>query len=659
MIYQLDLQKRTFPWHAVVCTLVLVLFSLIWTAQSVSADDAALTGRIEVMPAEGLIGMWEVDGFVFATTRVTEFRQEEGEFAIGQCVEVEYATVAEQTLATQLSSKSDDDCTDDEGTATETATPESTTAPVETPSPTATDDDDDDDERDTIKAHGFVNLLPAEGFRGLWTIGDEEYRVTSDTRIRQKDGPIRVGSCVEVRYVVDAEGNTAVRIESERSRNCGHDGTPTPGSTIPAPTVTPDPSATEDEGPEVRGILESFPDGLVGEWVIAGQVYIATESTEFEEDRGDFEAGVCVKGHLESADSSVLVEIETTNHFRCGDDDSGDDDGQVRGRLYGVIQEFPEDLIGDWQIGGLTLMADADTEFEQEDGEFAVGVTVKVQFALLADGTFYATEIETKFANDHDGHDDDDNDVYEGAEGHAYGLLESFPADLMGEWYVGGISYTVTSETHFVRPHSNFEEGVMVRVKYRTNADGIRIARHIKTTSEDGGASGEGHATLYGYVDQMPINGFVGEWVIDGVSFQADGTTNFKEEHGLLGLGSYVKMEYFTSNGRNVLHEVETEVPPGAGDDTDIGEIESIDSDDGASSRALGAANVNAAIWTIDGQAYVVTAATDLNEFQGELTVGSTVNVNSYTADDGSVVATQIRGVTLANTIFLPILAND
>ena len=47
-------------------------------------------------------------------------------------------------------------------------------------------------------------------------------------------------------------------------------------------------------------------------------------------------------------------------------------------------------------------------------------------------------------------------------------------------------------------------------------------------------------------------------------------------------------------------------------------------------------------------------AATDLNDAWGALAVGSTVVVNSYPAGDNTLVATQIRSVTLTTNLYLP-----
>ncbi|MEZ4617288.1 MAG: DUF5666 domain-containing protein [Caldilineaceae bacterium] len=659
-------RQQKWPWQAIFCTLIVIAFSIVWTAQAAFASDDGFVGRVEKLPDEGLIGEWQVDGFVFVTSEATVLRQEKGEFAIGRCVEVEYVTVAAQTVATKIATKSNDDC-DETDIPTTTGTPNPEETATATPTPSATHEDDDhgddhgDDSNNTTKVLALIEELPTNGLRGVWTIGGVHYQVERGTHLRQKDGPFRVGACAELRYYAGTEPFAVAQLETQRMSKCHHG----PGGTVPDPNTTPDPAATPDhdeDGSEVYGILDSFPAELIGEWIIAGTSYTATANTEFEQERGRFEVGNCVKAQLSTSAPSIIREVETTNRFRCGatDGDPSEPSGpSAHGEFYGVIQEFPANLMGEWHVGGITVVADEATEFQQHHGAFDNGVTVKVHF-IVRDGTFYATEIETKFRNDEHGDDDDHNDIFEGAEGHAFGPIELLPDNLIGEWVVSGITYTVTSDTHFVRPHSDFALQVMVRVKYRTDADGKRIARQIKTTNEDNGASSEGHSTLFGFVDQMPASGFVGEWVIDGVTFQADATTKFKEAHGLLGLGAYVKMEYFVADGRKVLHEIESEVPPGAGDDTSIGEIEGIEdgSQPANNVRTAAATAVSATLWTIGGTQYVVTAATDLNDFQGALEVGQQAVVNSYMADDGSQVATQIRGVTLDEVIFLPSVNN-
>ncbi|MCX6048289.1 MAG: DUF5666 domain-containing protein, partial [Chloroflexi bacterium] len=61
--------------------------------------------------------------------------------------------------------------------------------------------------------------------------------------------------------------------------------------------------------------------------------------------------------------------------------------------------------------------------------------------------------------------------------------------------------------------------------------------------------------------------------------------------------------------------------------------------------------------WSIDDSTYVVTPSTELNDVLGALAVDQTVIVNSYTAADGTEVATQIRGLTVNSQIFLPLMS--
>lgn len=610
-------------------------FALLWSDQAAYAagTEADWKGPIDAMPAAGLIGEWTIGGRVFVTAGNTEFDTEKGEFAIGRCVEVEYVGTAAPFQATKLATKNGDDCRRPDGTPSPSRTPDPNETPHATPSVTPGGDDSE--------ARGVIESLPVTGLLGIWTISGTEYEITTATRLRQDGAPFVVGACVEVEYQTGTTPRLALRVEAKRSRECQAP-TPMPTGTVP-PVGTPTATSTPDDSNEIYGQVESLPDGLIGEWIISGQSYTATAETEFDEDHGDFAVGVCVKVHLAS-DGVTMREIEKSRGFRCGgNDDSG---SNAHGEIYGVIQSFPTALIGDWNIGGITVVADSATEFKQQGGAFAVGVTVKVHFSVQSDGSFYAQEIETKFAREDHGGDDDH---HHGHDGHAFGTIQSLPADLLGIWNISGISYTVNVTTTLIPTTSNFTVGAQVRVMYYLNADRQRVARLIKLSNEDNGADDQSHSTLYGYVEQMPPSGFVGEWVVGGTTFLATGTTKFNETDGLLGLGAYVKMEYFGREGRNILHEIEVAVPPGAGDDSAIGVLE----DNGGALQAAAAH----ATWVIDGVSYTVTPATDLNEIQGMLTTGQTVLVNSYAATDGSLVATQISSIALENEIFLPLLS--
>lgn len=632
-------QRQWLLWLALLVGLIL---SIMWIGSVARAEEEGWVGKVETMPTGGLIGEWRVGGQLFTTTNNTEFRLEKGPFVVGACIGVKYVGEAPPFAVMRMVTKDAKECMPG-ATPSVTRTPEGT----KTPSATGTTTPDDDDDHEDAKMTALVEQMPERGLLGSWVIGGVDYVVAPGARLRQEKGPFAVGACVEVEYLVGATPRQVRKMETKRHYECAQDGTPAATPTL-IPTAPP--VGTPGAEFEVYGRVESLPAGLIGNWVVDGVTYLATAETEFDDERGNFAVGRCVKIHaLNTTPTPTIREIENERGFHCAHDDDDHDEFLGAGVLFGKIQSLPATgLLGDWNVGGMTFVVSDTTELKARDEQFAVDVMVKVHFVVDAAGVNLARKIEAKFADD-DGHDDDGNGVFEGAEGHAFGKIEKMPAgDLIGEWVIGAISYTVTADTRMVEPHSNFVVGATVRVKYYTDAQGNRIVRKIKTTNENSGADDPNHFTLFAFIDQMPPSGFAGEWILDHIAFVATGETKFVEEHGTLGVGAYVKVEYFIRNGRNVIHELETQVPPGAGDDNTVGEIEN-------TGDGLIAAGANGTVWTIGGKSYTVTPATDLNDLQSDLTIGSTALVNSYTAADGTQVATQIRGVTLNNRLFMPI----
>lgn len=639
-----------------VAGLTVLLLVTMWSWASVQAnniddDNREARGRIDSFPA-GLIGTWVVDGVTYVANDATEFKQEEGPFAIGKCVKVDYVDNTSPFTIHRIDTETDSDCN---GGATETpdasSTPDETETPDASVTPSVTTTSDDHNDRDTI---GVVDSLPNPGLTGTWIIDEVEYVANGSTEFEQKEGPFVTGACVEVKYVASSSPFVIHEIETKDMKDCQRSSTSTPsvtttpdGSSTPDPSVTPDASATPMSEIEVSGRVESFPAGLVGDWVVNGVTYRADAGTEFEEEHGPFAMATCVKIYANPTTSPARIrEIETTRDFRC----NGGNDDDSESEIFGIVQNFPASLIGNWNVGGMTFVVDASTEFKQENGLFVVGGTVKIHFVVV-DGVNRAREIETKFENDDDGDDDNNNGSFEGAEGHAFGSIDSFPDGLSGQWTIGGIAYVTTAETKFEEENGPFAIGARVKVDYYLNANNDRLAQEIETTSDDGGASEDSHFKLYGFVNQMPPDSLAGTWFIDNIAFETAESTQFKEENGLFAIGTFVEVEYFMQEGRHIIHEIETHVPPGAGDHTEIGKIERRDN--------IHAAQLTAGGWVVGGQSYTVTSATDLNESRGAIAVGEMVLVNSYTAPDGSEIATQIRGITLNNTLLLPIVVRN
>ncbi len=618
----------------------ILLLTALWSWTNVLANpiddgDVDVYGRIDSFPAS-LVGQWVVDNVTYVANDNTQFRQEEGPFAVGKCVKVTYIPNTSPFEIREIESEIDSDC--DGGTATpdpdETETPEP--GETETPEPTSTPDDGSDDD----KVIGIVERMPNPGLIGSWMIGGVAYLTEASTQFEQDDGPFVVGACVEVE--IRSQGTPAVidEIETEEMSKCN-----VAPPTTPEPDVTPVPTGTPGDETEIYGRIDTYPAGLLGDWVVDGTTYRADADTEFEQEHGPFAADACVKIHADTSMAPATIrEIETEHAFRCGD---GLTPPQMpEAELFGVIQSFPAGLIGAWNVGGMTFVTDGSTEFDQEDGAFGIGVTVEVHFQVEDDGTNRAREIETHFETDND--DDDGDGEFEGAEGHAYGIVDEMPGNLLGEWRIGGINYSATSQTRFEDDDGDLAVGMRVKVEYVAQESG-RLALNIETTSENGDVSNDEHAKVFGFVRAMPANGFVGDWTIDDSGFLADTMSRFEEEHGIFALGAYVAVEYSIEAGERLIHELETHVPPGAGPDDSIGTIDDLGED-------VSAATVQLDIWTINGEDYQVTSATNLNDAAAPFQVGTTVSVNSYSDDSGSRIATQIRSLVMDQRIFLPMV---
>ena len=425
-------------------------------------------------------------------------------------------------------------------------------------------------------------------------------------------------------------------------------------ATPPAANPADDGGGDHQGEDEIRsyGLIEVMPaNGLTGTWVISGTSYTANEATEFEPEHGGFAAGVCVKVVVEQTAPTLALKIESESAYHCSSDDDDDDGGHHDGKLYGPIVSLPDnpDLLGPWVVGAETFTVTTDTKLAQEEMPFAVGVVVKVEFKEV-DGQKFATSVESKFKlddddDDHGGH----HGHHRGHDGRAFGPIEALPDNLIGTWIIAGLNYSVT-ETTELRGSGVYTVGENVKVEYYANSAGERIATEIKHTGYHGGVSGRGVFKFVGWVSAKPA-GFIGLWTIGGEPFTATNTTRFDESDGLLTSTSYVEATYKIQDDQRVLLKLETAVPPGAGDDNNVGPIENLGSADAASEDSIAAE-----LWRVGGVEYAVTAATQVIGADAELTVGRTVVVNSYVDAGGATTATRIQAITLENRVLLPLM---
>ncbi len=292
------------------------------------------TGTVEVLPdTMGRIGDWTVSGVVVHVTTTTRIEQDDAPVAVGVTVEVKGAKRADGSVdAFKIEVESDDD---DDGEVEFKGTIESLPDTsgrigewsvggrrVNVTANTRIKPDVNsvaigffvevegrlrqDSQGNLIDATeievknrgggngnfvefcGLVEMLPGTPDQiGVWTVSGRMVNVTADTRIKSKNGPVAVGSKVDVKGALQADNSiNAVKIKVKNR-----------GGQF-----------------EFKGTIESLPStpDLVGDWVVSGRTVRVSASTEIERKYGMVMVGAFVKveGALQSDGSINATEIE-------------------------------------------------------------------------------------------------------------------------------------------------------------------------------------------------------------------------------------------------------------------------------------------------------------------------------------------------------------
>lgn len=384
-------------------------------------------GLLESRPAAQTLGIWDVGGVLLRVTGTTELDTEEGAFVPGACVEVEaLSTGAEPYLALELETEDASECRHD----TE------------------------------VEFFGVVESKP-EGRVGDWSVDGMRVVVRGTTEFDLDRGPVALGACVSIEGFALADGSVeATEIEVISSSGGCDD----------------DPDDDEDDV-EFSGFVEEIPDtpGFVGDWVVAGRMVVVDRQTDIDVLRP--RVGSCVEVDGEIRDSGVVAdEIDSSDSCRAGTPSN-------EFEFKGLLEQLPSEatLIGDWVVGGRTVLVLDTTELDTEEGPFALGGCVEVEGEVSPDGTLTAREIETEEQDDCT--DDDADDSYL----EFTGVAESGPSSgVEGGWVVSGRAVVVTADTQIDEDDGAFALGSCVEVKGDFGSDGLFLAAEIDVESASG-----------------------------------------------------------------------------------------------------------------------------------------------------------------------------
>ena len=226
-------------------------------------DEGDLTGAIQSLPANGLLGTWQVAGRTVLVVSTTTLEQENGGFAVGAIVEVEGLPDANGVIvASKIELQSGG-------------------APAPQPVP------------EDVEIVGTIDALPASGFIGTWQVTGRAVVVTAATELDTENGAFAVGVTVKVEGSLDSTGTlVAAQIETE------------PGSGASEPPL------------EFFGTINALPagpSGIIGVWNVGGKLVNVTAQTLIEAEAAPIAVGTVVEvgGWLQADGMIDAHQIET------------------------------------------------------------------------------------------------------------------------------------------------------------------------------------------------------------------------------------------------------------------------------------------------------------------------------------------------------------
>ncbi len=216
------------------------------------------------------------------------------------------------------------------------------------------------------------------------------------------------------------------------------------------------------------------------------------------------------------------------------------------------------------------------------------------------------------------------------------GPITSLPntQNFLGEWKVLRTTVKVTEQTKIDQMQGRISVGALVEVKGIKQNDGSVLAVEIVVKLSVPPSAGV-RFEFTGKVDELPSTpSRVGDWKIGGKTVRVSSSTKINQEKGRIGVGVIVKVEGLLQTDGSV-NALEIEVLPDAVIGVPVkflGKVEKLPS-----------TNTRIGDWVISGRTVRVTQQTKFEVRNGELMIGSLVEVEGVVQTDGSIVATKIE----------------
>ena len=216
-----------------------------------------------------------------------------------------------------------------------------------------------------------------------------------------------------------------------------------------------------------------------------------------------------------------------------------------------------------------------------------------------------------------------------------HGVIESLPSSApIGDWMVSGTTVHVSATTEIDDSDGAIAIGASVEIEGSTGTDGSITATKVDVTesSED---DSFGEAELHGTIQSFPATaGFIGDWVVSGITVHVTAATEVNAEDGTIAVGSFVEVKGLSeADGSITASQVDLKNDQGDdedGDGTLTGTLEHSQSGD------------DTGAWMVSGHRIRVTNQTKIVRNGHSLHKGADLRVSGHWRADGSMRAQRI-----------------